>query len=493
VIELRPYQIDGIERCRREVARGRRRIILVAPTGSGKTCIAAAIVARAVEKGRRILFLAHRRELIGQAAAKLAQWSIDAGVILPGSPHRPEQLVQVASVQSITARAVRGSAIEMPEADVVVVDEAHHATAATYRAILAAYPDSVVLGLTATPCRADGRGLGSVFDCIVEAPSVSELTRLKHLVPAIVFAPEPPDLAGVKVARGDYHEGQLAERMNTDKLVGDIVTHWHRHAQGRPTVVFASGVKHSIHLKNEFCQSGVIAEHIDGSTPVDERDDILAGLASGKVDLVCNAMVLTEGWDCPVVSCVVLARPTKSLGLFRQMAGRVLRPHEPSGKVDAIILDHAGGVFTHGFVEDDVAWTLTENRRAENKQHKARQAGNMPGLVECKECGAARLQGQPCPACGWRPRPGAEWTEVIDGDLVPVDRKSVKNKVWSTAERRRFHSQLVYIAGERGYQDGWHKHKYFEKFGQWPRGFIEPVPPDPESLTEKGLSDLNRL
>jgi ribosomal protein L32 len=285
----------------------------------------------------------------------------------------------------------------------------------------------------------------------------------------------------VKVARGDYHEGQLAERMNTDKLVGDIVTHWHRHAQGRPTVVFASGVKHSVHLKDEFCRAGVIAEHIDGSTRIAERDDILAGLASGKVDVVCNAMVLTEGWDCPVVSCVVLARPTKSLGLFRQMAGRVLRPHEPSGKVDAIILDHAGGVFTHGFVEDDVTWTLTENRRAENKQHKARQAGHMPGLVDCKECGAARLQDRPCPACGWRPRPGAEWAEVTDGDLVPVDRKGVRKKVWSPAERRRFHSQLMYIARESGYQDGWTKHKYFEKFGQWPRGFTEATPPDPET------------
>ena len=151
MIELRPYQLDAIERCRREVARGRRRIILVAPTGSGKTCIAAAIVARAVEKERRILFVAHRRELIGQAAAKLAQWSIDAGVMLPGYPPRPEQPIQIASVQSLTARAIRSSAMEMPPADIVVVDEAHHATAATYRAILAAYPDSVVLGLTATP------------------------------------------------------------------------------------------------------------------------------------------------------------------------------------------------------------------------------------------------------------------------------------------------------------------------------------------------------
>jgi superfamily II DNA or RNA helicase len=479
VIELRPYQLDAIERCRREVARGRRRLILVAPTGSGKTVIASAIVAGAAEKSRRALFLAHRRELVQQAADKLGHGGVDAGMVLPGYPSRPEQFVQVASVQSLTARPIRSNLIDLPNADLIVVDEAHHATAATYRAILEAYPDAVILGLSATPARADGRGLGNVFDCIVECPSVAELTRAGFLVPAKVFAPPPPDLEGVAVRRGDYAEAELAERMDKPTLVGDIVQHWHRHAEGRRTVVFATSVAHAVHIRDEFARAGVVAAHLDGSTPLDERDDILARLAAGTVDVVTNCAVLNEGWDCPAVGCVVLARPTKSLGLYRQMAGRVLRPY--SGKQNAIVLDHAGSTFVHGFVDDDIAWSLREDHRAENKAHAARGTYAAPKLVDCPECSAVRQQGKPCAACGWRPRPGAESIEVIDGDLVPVDRKSVKNKVWSPDERRRFHSQLVFIAAERGYQDGWCKHKYFEKFGQWPRGYAEPIPPDPET------------
>jgi superfamily II DNA or RNA helicase len=353
MIALRPYQVDAIERCRREVGRGRRRVVLVAPTGSGKTVIASAIVAGAAEKGKRGLFLAHRRELVTQASRKLYEAGIDAGIVLPGFPPRPEQPIQVSSVQSLTARAIRTSAMEMPDADLVVIDECHHVTASTYQVILAAYPDAVILGLSATPARADGRGLGSTFDTIVECPSVAELTAADHLVPARVFAPPAPDLTGVKVRRGDYVEAQLAERMDKPKLVGDIVTHWLRHAEGRRTVLFATSVAHSTHLRDEFARAGVVAEHLDGKTPIGERDGILARLASGAVDVVTNCAVLTEGWDCPAVGCVVLARPTKSLGLYRQMCGRILRPYP--GKVDAIILDHAGSTYAHGFICDDIA------------------------------------------------------------------------------------------------------------------------------------------
>ena len=223
----------------------------------------------------------------------------------------------------------------------MVVDEAHRARARTYEQILGAYPDAVILGLTATPCRGDGRGLGNVFEVMVECPSVSELIDLDFLVPTKVYAPTKPDLKGVATRQGDYVARQLEDRMNTAELVGDIVTHWHRLAEGRQTVVFASGVQHSIHLRDEFRTSGVWAEHIDGKTPKEERDEILKRLSRKEIDLVTNCMVLTEGWDQPEVSCVVLARPTKHMGLYRQMVGRVLRPAE--GKSDALVIEHAGG------------------------------------------------------------------------------------------------------------------------------------------------------
>ena len=174
----------------------------------------------------------------------------------------------------------------------------------------------------------------------------------------------------MRTVAGDYVEGQLADRMDRPKLIGDIVTHWHKFGERRKTVAFAVNVAHSVHLRDEFIKSGVRAEHIDGSTPKPERDASLARLASGEIELVTNCMVLTEGWDMPEVGCCILARPTRKMGLYRQMIGRVLRP--APGKIDAIVLDHSGAVFRHGFVEDPVEWTLDPDRHAESPAHAKR-------------------------------------------------------------------------------------------------------------------------
>ncbi len=182
-----------------------------------------------------------------------------------------------------------------------------------------------------------------------------------------VYAPVTPDLKGVHTRLGDYVENQLADRMDRPKLVGDIVTHWHKFGERRRTVAFAVSVQHSIHIRDEFVKSGVRCEHIDGTTPKPERDASLARLASGEIEVVTNCMVLTEGWDMPEVGCCILARPTSKMGLYRQMIGRVLRPAE--GKRDAIVLDHSGAVFRHGFVEDRVEWTLDPDHLAKNQAH----------------------------------------------------------------------------------------------------------------------------
>jgi superfamily II DNA or RNA helicase len=261
--DLRPYQIDVIEWLRAAI-RQQRRVLLVSPTGSGKTVIASAIVRAAVAKGSKVLFLAHRRELVKQAHEKLYSYGVDAGIIQAGFEPRPAQPVQVASISTLWARAYRGSRMDPPPADLIIVDEAHRVRARTYTEIIDSYSDAVILGLTATPCRSDGRGLGNAFDVMVECPPVQDLIDGGFLVPTKVYAPSLPDLTGVRVVRGDYVESQLAERVNTDQLVGDIVTHWHRLAEGRRTVVFATGVAHSVHIRDEFLRSGVLAAHIDG-------------------------------------------------------------------------------------------------------------------------------------------------------------------------------------------------------------------------------------
>jgi DNA repair protein RadD len=269
--------------------------------------------------------------------------------------------------------------------------------------------------------------------------------------------------------------------MDRPKLVGDIVTHWHKFSERRKTVAFAVNVAHSIHLRDEFLKSGVHAEHIDGSTPKPERDASLARLASGEIELISNCMVLTEGWDMPDVGCCILARPTKKMGLYRQMIGRVLRPADD--KPDAIVLDHSGAVFRHGFAEDRVDWTLDPDRRAASPTHQQRCIEHSSRLLECSQCGAIRVAGEACPHCGFLPQRPPKPISFLDGNLGLVDRSRRANgKVYDPAERDLWHAMLIHIGEERGYKPGWAAHKYKEKFGLFPAwgASPEPIPPTVE-------------
>jgi superfamily II DNA or RNA helicase len=243
---------DDVERA---VETGRRHILAVAPTGSGKTVVAAEIIRDAVSGGKRVLVLAHTREIIRQTSIKLYGYDIEHGIIQAGLVANPERPVQVASIQTLWTRAMRLERMPLPSADLLIVDEAHHCPAETYRKIVAEYPNAVLLGLTATPCRGDGRGLGDIFDIIVECPQVADLIAQGHLVRTRVYAPIDPDLRGVETRQGDYVESQLAGRMDRDNLVGDIVTQWHKYGERRRTVCFAVNVAHSLHIRDEFLKS----------------------------------------------------------------------------------------------------------------------------------------------------------------------------------------------------------------------------------------------
>lgn len=477
-ISLRAYQSAAVQNFRAKIAEGYRRIMLVAPTGAGKTVVGSAIIHEARKQYQNVLVLAHRREIVAQTHRKLFEHGVTAGIIQAGFSQRPSEQVQVASIQTLWARAMRSNAMELPPAHLLVIDEAHHCPAQTYRKIIEAYPTTVLLGLTATPCRGDGRGLGGLFDVIIETPQVPELIESGFLVKTRVYAPVNPDLRGVQTRQGDYVESQLADRMDRDALVGDIVTHWHKYGEQRKTVAFAVSVAHSRRITNEFIKSGVSAEHLDGATPNTEREAILARLASGETELVSNCMVLTEGWDMPEVGCCILARPTKKMGLYRQMVGRVLRPAPE--KAYAIVLDHSGAVFRHGFVEDHVEWTLEPDHYAESREHKERvAAGKSSRMVECVNCGAVRLAGDICTCCGYFPKPPARDVSFQDGELGIVDRNGVQRVTYDLAERNRWHAMLIGIGRQRGYKSGWAAHKFKEKFGTFPPWGSSPAPVEP--------------
>jgi DNA repair protein RadD len=475
---LRPYQIDVTAEFERHVERGDRSILLVAPTGSGKTVIASAIIAGF---DRRALVIAHRREIVNQTSDKLAARGVAHGIIQSGDEKklRPMAAVQVASIQTLHARAIRSSTMLMPLADLLIIDEAHHACAMTYQKVIDAYPNAIILGLTATPCRGDGRGLGGIFKTMIECPQVPDLIEQGYLVKARVYAPVDPDLRGVGTQAGDYVESQLAERMDRDQLVGDIVTHWHKYGDRRRTVAFACSVGHSVHIRDEFIKAGVRAEHLDGSTPKDEREAILVRLASGDTEVVANCMVLTEGFDCPDIGCIILARPTKKMGLFRQMIGRGLRPAD--GKSDAVILDHSGAVFRHGLPEDRVAWTLDPDLRATAREHTKRQSSYESRLIGCSRCTTLRVGGKPCPNCGFLPKRPAEYMAHVDGDLGLVEDGKAKAGVFDQAE---WQAMLTHIAEQRGYKPGWVAYKFKDKFGDWPtRRYVPAIEPSREVLS----------
>jgi DNA repair protein RadD len=488
-MKLRPYQEDVIAEYEQTIANGTRRIILVAPTGSGKTVIACEIIKRAMHK--KIVFIAHRDELLTQARDKLKSFDVTAGIIKAGRDKdlRPLSNVQIAGIQTLHARAVRAKSMEMPKADIVIVDECHHARARTYQQIIDAYPNAIVIGLTATPCRGDGRGLGNVFEAMLECPQIGDLIGLGHLVKLKIFAPPAPDLRGVQVATtGDYVVNQLSDRMDTAALVGDIVEHWLKHAQRRRTVVFAVDVRHSVHIVEELLKADVRAEHLDGTTPQADREAILARLASGETEVVSNCQVLCEGFDLPDLGCIVLARPTRSLGLFRQMIGRGLRPAD--GKSDVIVLDHSGGVHRHGRPDDAIEWTLATDRRASNPTHEARVAGagSKDPFCECTACGHLRLRGAQCENCGYEPAPPPRDVEWVAGELVPLGERG---KEPSTTDRIIFYREL------RGYQltarkkdgspykSGWAAAQYRTKHGSWPPwtwNDQSPIEPSPATL-----------
>ena len=398
MMQLRDYQQCAVLQLENSIAAGKNPV-WVAPTGSGKSLVIAALVERAVERGQKCLILTHRKEILAQLSH---QMPVDHGLILSGLNVDLGCSVQIASVQTLHARAVRSDRLTLPSAHLIIADEAHRILGQTWKSIIAQYPNARTAGFTATPCRGDGRGLGGVFDELIIGPQVAELVAQGHLVPTVYFAPCEIDLKGVKTQGGDYQIKQLAERVDKPDLVGDVVSSWYRHGERRKTIAFCVNVAHAVHIAEEFVKSGVRAECVHGETPKAERDAILARLASGEAEIVANAMLLTEGYDCPDVGCIILARPTKSLGLFRQMAGRGLRP--APAKNQLTLLDHAGAVYRHGLLSDPIEWSLSPDKRASNPTHIACEQRGVKRLLECTNCHALHQGGEPCPHCGWFPQ-----------------------------------------------------------------------------------------
>lgn len=447
-MKLRDYQTRAVNKTREHWSNGTLRVLVVSPTGSGKTVMGVALA-----QGQQALWLAHRAELVDQARKRL-----------PPS-------VQVATVQTLAARGNR------PEANLLILDEAHHYRADQWSAVVEHYRTARVLGLTATPQRSDGRPLGDMFDTIVDAASYSELLEAGHIVPARVFQPR---------------SGQL-----TGGIAQCPIRAYQRYGEGARGFVFVGAVARAKELAERFSDAGIPTAVVHGNTPRAEREASLRRFRAGDLRLLVNVNVLTEGVDVPEARVCLLERNVGFTGAYMQMVGRVLR--SAPGKESAIVIDLPGVTHVHGLPTEDRTYSL---------DGRAMSAESVGSLKQCLQCGATVLSScSVCPECGyvWQVREpkkpviyDEELVEVYAGAATPID---AKHREWARLEnlvrtrpkwtvafaireykklfpgdfppvpidlKRAELARLSSIGEQRGYKDGWAKFKYKAAFGRWP-------------------------
>ena len=404
-MNLRPYQQQAISDLRAAFRNGAQAPLLVAPTGAGKTVIFSAIAAALAAKGRSGLVLVHRRELITQASRKLTEAGVAHGIIAAGMDGANAS-IQVASVQTLIRRL--HTVTEPP--DLIIIDEAHHAAAGSWQAIINHWPGVLRIGVTATPCRLDGKGLGNVFDTLIEGPSVQMLTSAGYLSPARIYAPPMvADLSGLKRRAGDYAIDQAADAMTRPTVTGDAIKHYRTLAGDQQAIAFCCNVNHAVSVRDSFATVGISSELLLGNTS--DRDAVVNRFATGETRILVTVDVVSEGFDIPAAGCAILLRPTQSLGLYLQQVGRVLRP--APGKKHAIILDHVGNVTRHGWPDDVRPWSLEHGAPKQNSQ-------SAPSVRTCPECFAAFKPAPICPCCGAQCTASPRELNQVEGELVEL-------------------------------------------------------------------------
>jgi len=378
---LRPYQVEAVEAVEREWGAGNRRTLLVQATGTGKTVVMAELARRVADHGGRTLLLAHRGELLSQAADKIGSFTglscavEKAGETCVGTWNS----VTVGSVQTLM-RDSRLDALAPDRFDCVMVDEAHHALADGYTKVLDHFPGANVLGVTATPDRGDQRDMGEVFDSLAYEYGLAQAVRDGWLCPIEArMLPVTLDVSGVSIQAGDYAAGQLGDALDPYlDAIADAMA-----AEGlhdRRTVVFLPLVRTAKAFRDRLCERGFSAAEVDGQS--EDRAEVLADFDAGRYEVLCNSMLLTEGWDCPAVDCIVVLRPTKSRSLYAQMVGRGTRLSPETGKGKLLLLDFLWLTGRHELCRP----ASLVARTAEVSARMTEIVGEAGGPVDLEEC-----------------------------------------------------------------------------------------------------------
>ena len=348
-ISLRLYQQQLIDDVGYEFSEGRRRVCAVAPCGAGKTIMTAWMARGTALSGRRAIFMVHRQELIEQTSATFTAMGIRHGLIAAGAAKEYDLPVQIASVQTLIHRLH-----EVQPPDLLICDECHHIVANTYRRILEHFAAAYVLGVTATPERIGGQGLGEIFESLVLGPTAAELIAAGNLTPYDYYAPPSKfDPAAAHVRFGEYVKNDLIHQMDDADVIGDIVKNYQNLAGDRRAICYCINRAHSEHVAASFRAAGIPAAHVDGETHRAVRARTIEEFRAGKLRILCNAELFGEGFDVPAMEAVILARPTASLTLYIQQSMRPLRPDPNNPAKRAVIIDHVGNVFRHGMPDEE--------------------------------------------------------------------------------------------------------------------------------------------
>ena len=462
-MDLRPYQNNDLDKVRSAMKHHYRRVLLQASCGYGKTIVSAEIAKSAISKGKKVLFLDHRRDLTKQTEAKFESYGLgnETGVIMSGVESNLDRPIQIATVQTYSRRLELDD-LEVNrwfhDADLVVSDEVHMFGAPTYKAVLETHSNAFHLGLSATPFRkgTPGYGLGNMFDILIHGEPMSKLIRDGYLLPPVHYS---------------------LERNEEKILRGDLLDNWARLAGDRQTIVFAKNVSQSKAIRDRFQYYGISVAHIDSHTKDEDREIIYNGFNSGEIQVLTNCNIATEGSDFPCCSCVVIAKNVSSLPRYLQMGGRPARPFKD--QKDYLVLDHSGCVERFGRIDDEYEWTLdTKVIAVKNKTVKKERKA-----ITCEKCSHIFYYKEKCPMCFTPVTIKNQFIETTDEDLVLVGNN--RKKKISTDELRRWHGMFKTWWSEQNerrakqgkylFKPGWVAYKFKDKFGVWPNKY----PSDP--------------
>ncbi len=435
-MQLRPYQSELVEELRAAWREGYKAPCIVLPCGGGKSVILAEMARRTAANGKRVLFLVHRRELVEQIIKTFIGWGVD---------------MRFCNVMMVQTASRRLSKLKKPA--LIMTDENHHSSAQSYKRIYEHFSDVLRVGVTATPVRLGGSGLGDVNDKLIVGVSAKWLIENRCLSPYDYYAPDVADLTGVRTKMGEFVAADIEKAMIKNAVFGDVIAYYQKLAAGKKAVCYCAGIRHSKAMAESFSAAGIPAAHIDGETEKNERSRIISDFRCGRIQILCNVDLISEGFDVPDCECAILLRPTQSLTLYIQQAMRCMRFVD--GK-RAVIIDHVGNYARFGLPDDDREWNL------EKKPKKLREETDGIKAKMCPEC---FLTFSPpdnsekiiCPHCGHvfekKERRGLEEKSAelhkIEGFKLRFDKP----------ENCHSYGELLEYAKQRGYKRGWAYYK----------------------------------